>query len=84
LIKQKTKRKKLTYGPNDGCRHLGPRSVQSARLKVMVMMGVGVGTVVAGVHAVMVVVERRGGTEGGGVGDGSGSGGELAVTCHNV
>lgn len=46
------------------------------------MMGVGVGTVVAGVHAVMVVVERRGGTEGSGVGDGSG--GELAVTCHNV
>jgi hypothetical protein len=51
-------------------------------LKVVMMMGVGVGTVVAGVHAVMVVVERRGGTEGSGVGDGSG--GELAVTCHNV
>jgi hypothetical protein len=50
-------------------------------LKVVVMMGVGVGTVVVGVHSVMVV-ERRGGTEGSGVGDGSG--GELAVTCHNV
>ena len=34
--------------------------------------GEGVGTVMAGVHAVVVVVEWRGGREGGGVDDGGG------------
>lgn len=43
------------------------------------MVALGVGMVVVGAHAV-VVVEWRGG--GGGVGDSGGSGCELAVTCH--
>jgi hypothetical protein len=46
--------------PNDSCRHLGLRSVQSACLEMVMMVGEGLGTVVAGVHAVVVAVEWRG------------------------
>jgi hypothetical protein len=82
--KQERKEKKLTWGPNDDYRCLGPRGVGSARL----LRGWVVGwleEVVGGAGEVVVVVVEKegGGREGGAVvvdGGGERKSDALAVT----
>jgi hypothetical protein len=61
-LKQETKEKKHTYGPNDGCRCLGPRCIQNCCLQPFAALAgawMALGVVGMGGDGVVVVIEVK-------------------------